>query len=66
MKLSDVRIEPYHGAYLISDGKALYLYYKASKELTRLVEGKVLGFFADSVLFEKDATTYRLDMVAGE
>lgn len=41
-RLSDIRIEPYHGAYLISDGKSLYLYYKGSRELTRLIEGKVL------------------------
>lgn len=65
-RLSDVRIEPFHGAYLISDGKSLFLYYKGSKELTRLVEGRVLGFFADSAIFEKDGVTYRLDMVAGE
>lgn len=66
VRLSDVRIESYHGAYLVSDGKALYLYYKGSKELTKLIDGKVLGFFADSVIFEKEGATYKLDMVVGE
>lgn len=65
-KLSDIRIENFHGAYLISDGKALYLYYKAAKELTKLVDGKVLGVFDSTVLFEKEGQNYRLDLVAGE
>lgn len=28
VRASDVRIEPFHGAYLISEGKNLYLYYR--------------------------------------
>lgn len=42
VRLSDVRIEPFHGAYLVSDGKSLFLYHKGSKELTKLVEGRML------------------------
>ncbi len=66
VRTSDVRIEPFHGAYLVSEGKNLYLYYRGSKELTRLVEGRVLGFFENRVLFEKDSVTYVLELAVGE
>jgi hypothetical protein len=61
-----VRIEAFHGAYLVSEGKNLYLYYRGAKELVRLIEGKVLGFFENRILFEKDSVTYVLELVVGE
>lgn len=65
-RLSDVRIENFHGAYLVSDGSGVFLYYKGSKELTKLADGKLLALVADGILVDREGKTERIEFVVGE
>lgn len=63
---ADVRLDPYHGAYLASDGKTLWILYKGAKEPIRLAEGKLLEIVGNSAIMERDETTYLVELSAGE